>query len=91
MPEVPTLLEAMPNGFALEAWLALAAPAGTPPAIVERVYATLREALKDPAFARAGQRRLGDRDQQPEDFAAQIIDEAAQGEALIKRVGVKLD
>ncbi|HTE81145.1 MAG TPA: tripartite tricarboxylate transporter substrate-binding protein, partial [Reyranella sp.] len=41
MPEVPTLIEAMPNGFDLDAWLALAAPAGTPPEIVERVYATL--------------------------------------------------
>ena len=50
MPEVPTLLEAMPNGFDLDAWLALAAPAGTPAEIVERVYATLADALKDQAF-----------------------------------------
>ena len=27
----------------------------------------------------------------PQDFAKQIVDEAAQGEALIKRIGVKLD
>ncbi|HSH99574.1 MAG TPA: tripartite tricarboxylate transporter substrate-binding protein, partial [Reyranella sp.] len=50
MPEVPTLLEAMPDGFELDGWLALAAPAGTPTAIVERIYATLRTALDDPAF-----------------------------------------
>jgi tripartite-type tricarboxylate transporter receptor subunit TctC len=92
MPEVPTLIEAMPNGFALEAWLSLVAPAGTPPEIVERVYATLREALKDQAFVDA----LGNDGSEivinsPKVFAAQIVDEAARGEALIKRVGVKLD
>ena len=53
MPEVPTLLEAMPDGFALDAWLALAAPAGTPPEIVTRLYAVLAEGLKDPAFRSA--------------------------------------
>jgi tripartite-type tricarboxylate transporter receptor subunit TctC len=92
MPEVPTLLEAMPNGFALEAWLSLVAPAGTPPAVGERIYLTLREALNDPAFRDA----LGNDGSEivvssPTEFAVQIVDEANRGEALIKRVGVKLD
>ena len=92
MPQVPTLLEAMPDGFELDAWLALAAPAGTPAEIVERIYAPLRAALNDPAFRDA----LGSDGSEivinsPKDFAAQIVDEAARGEALIKRVGVKLD
>jgi tripartite-type tricarboxylate transporter receptor subunit TctC len=92
MPEVPTLLEAMPNGFALDAWLALAAPTGTPNDIVERVYASLRDALKDPSFREA----LGGDGSEivinsPQDFARQIADDAVQGEALIRRVGVKLD
>jgi len=92
MPEVPTLLEAMPNGFALDAWLALAAPAGTPAEIVERIYGTLRDALQDAAFREA----LGNDGSEivinsPKDFAAQIADEAATGEALIRRLGIKLD
>jgi tripartite-type tricarboxylate transporter receptor subunit TctC len=92
MPEVPTLLEAMPNGFELDAWLSLAAPAGTPSAIVERICATLREALKDPAFQEA----LGNDGSEivinsPKDFAAMLKNESTKGEALIKRVGVKLD
>ena len=92
MPEVPTLLEAMPNGFDLDAWLALAAPAGTPSEIVERLYATLRDALNDPAFRDA----LGNDGSEivinsPRDFANQLASETTKGEALIKRVGVKLD
>jgi tripartite-type tricarboxylate transporter receptor subunit TctC len=92
MPEVPTLLEAMPNGFDLDAWLALAAPAGTPPEIVEKIYATLAEALKDPAFRDA----LGNDGSEivinsPKDFGNLLKTETTKGEALIKRVGVKLE
>jgi tripartite-type tricarboxylate transporter receptor subunit TctC len=93
MPDVPTLLEAMPSGgFALDAWLGLAAPAGTPQAIVDRIYATLADAVKDPAF----REQLGNDGSEvvidtPADFAAQVKDDAKEGEALIKRVGVKLE
>ncbi len=92
MPEVPTLLEAMPDGFVLDAWLSLAAPAGTPPEIVERIYATLAAAAKDPSFRDA----LGGDGSEivinsPAEFAALLRDESAKGEALIKRVGVKLE
>jgi tripartite-type tricarboxylate transporter receptor subunit TctC len=92
MPEVPTLLEAMPNGFDLDAWLALAAPAGTPPDIIERIYATLRAALDDAAFRDA----LGNDGSEivinsPKDFAHQLATETTKGEALIKRVGVRLE
>jgi tripartite-type tricarboxylate transporter receptor subunit TctC len=92
MPAVPTLLEAMPNGFDLDAWLALAAPAGTPADIVQRIYATLRQALDDPAFREA----LGNDGSEivinsPQDFAALLRGETTKGEALIKRIGVKLE
>ena len=92
MPDVPTLLEAMPNGFDLDGWLALAAPAGTPPEIVERVYATLADALKDQSFRDA----LGNDGSEivinsPKDFATLLKTETTKGEALIKRVGVKLE
>ncbi len=92
MPDVPTLIEAMPDGFDLDAWLSLAAPAGTPPEMVERVYATLAAALKDQSFRDA----LGGDGSEivintPKDFAALLKGEAEKGEALIKRIGVKLD
>jgi tripartite-type tricarboxylate transporter receptor subunit TctC len=92
LPDVPTLLEAMPDGFALDAWLALVAPAGTSPEIAMRLYATLAEALKDPAFRNALD---GDGSEivfnTPADFAILLQGEAAKWQALIKRVGVKLE
>jgi tripartite-type tricarboxylate transporter receptor subunit TctC len=92
MPEVPTLLEAMPNGFELEAWLGLAAPTGTPPAIVARLGAVLAEAAKDPVFRTA----LGDDGSEivlnsPAEFVDLIQKESANRQALIKRIGVKLE
>ena len=92
MPDVPTLLEAMPNGFDMDGWLALAAPAGTSPEIVKRIHAVLAEALKDPTFKEA----LGSDGSEivintPKDFARQLKSESTKGEALIKRVGIKLD
>lgn len=92
MPDVPTLLEVMPDGFALDAWLALAAPAGTPSSIVTRLYAALAESLKDPAF-----RAALDSDgsevvfNSPAEFATLLQSETAKWQALITRVGVKLE
>jgi tripartite-type tricarboxylate transporter receptor subunit TctC len=48
LPDVPTADEAGLKGFELGVWHGLFAPAGTPPAIVERLSAALKAALKDP-------------------------------------------
>ena len=69
-----------------------AAPTGTPPAIVARLGAVLAEAAQDPAFRSALD---GDGSEvvlnSPAEFATQLQSEAAKGQALIKRVGVKLE
>jgi len=46
LPEVPTLREAGLKDFQFSQWQALLAPAKTPPAIVARLNAALREVLK---------------------------------------------
>lgn len=49
LPEVPTMVEAGLAGFHLEAgWFGWFAPAGTPPAIVQRLNAEIRKALQVP-------------------------------------------
>lgn len=48
-PDAPAMGEIYP-GFAMEGWQLLVAPAGTPPAIIERVNRDVVKALGDPAL-----------------------------------------
>jgi tripartite-type tricarboxylate transporter receptor subunit TctC len=41
LPDVPTLKEAGIDGYDMQSWTGLAAPAGTPPAVVERLNADM--------------------------------------------------
>ena len=55
LPELPTAQQAGLAGFVVASWNGIAAPAGTPAAVVERLNRTLREVLADPGVAQ----RLG--------------------------------
>ena len=52
LPEVPTTAEAGLPGFVVDAWFAFFAPAGTPPEVVARLNAALREATAQPDLRR---------------------------------------
>jgi tripartite-type tricarboxylate transporter receptor subunit TctC len=49
LPDVPTTAAAGFPNFELEAWVALFAPAGTPPEVVAKLTAATQDALKAPA------------------------------------------
>ena len=49
LPNVPTTGEAGFPNFELEAWVALFAPAGTPPEVIARLTAAVQESLRSPA------------------------------------------
>lgn len=55
LPEVPTVMQAGVAGYNVASWNAIAAPAGTPPEVVDRLNRALREAVATPAV----QERLG--------------------------------
>ncbi|MBV7430585.1 MULTISPECIES: tripartite tricarboxylate transporter substrate binding protein [unclassified Acidovorax] len=48
LPDVPTLAESGYAGFDVQSWFGLAAPAGTPRAVVEQVNAALNKVLAQP-------------------------------------------
>ena len=50
-PDVPTTTEAGFPELQAFIWFGLAAPAGTPPALVEKISADVRDIMKQPAFA----------------------------------------
>ncbi len=56
LPDVPTVAEVLP-GFEALNWFVLAAPAGTPPAVLDRLHAATLEAMK-----RASIRQIFERD-----------------------------
>ncbi len=47
-PDVPTMAESGLAGYELSSWQAVFAPAGTPPAIVDRLYTEIAKILKMP-------------------------------------------
>jgi tripartite-type tricarboxylate transporter receptor subunit TctC len=48
LPEVPTLAEAGLPGYEATLWLSISGPAGMPAPIVQRLYAEISKALRDP-------------------------------------------
>ena len=50
LPEVPTFAESGVPGFELAVWHGLYAPRGTPPGVVDKIAAALRQALREPAL-----------------------------------------
>jgi len=50
LPQLPTVIEAGLTGVEVEAWNALFAPKGTPPEIVEQLFASIWAALDAPAI-----------------------------------------
>jgi tripartite-type tricarboxylate transporter receptor subunit TctC len=49
LPNLPTLAQAVPlPGFGLDSWVGMAAPAGTPRPILDRMNAEIRKVLQDP-------------------------------------------
>lgn len=53
LPDVPTYAEAGLPAMNNPSWFGLAAPAGTPPAVLDKLNAAVREALADPATVQA--------------------------------------
>lgn len=48
LPNVPTTAQAGLKGFELESWVAIFAPAGTPPDVVNRLTTGIKQALESP-------------------------------------------
>jgi tripartite-type tricarboxylate transporter receptor subunit TctC len=92
LPDVPTAAEAGVADYEASSWFGIAAPAGTPPAIVARLHKEIAAAVRDPAmaerFAKSGARLVGN---SPQEFAAQIRAERVQWGGIIKAAGIKAE
>jgi tripartite-type tricarboxylate transporter receptor subunit TctC len=91
-PELPTIAESGLPGFDINTWFGIFLPAGTPPAIVERLHAEFTEALAAPDIREKmldlGAEPVGST---PADFAAYIRSESGKYARLIKASGARAD
>ena len=90
----PSLAEQGLNdeAYRVAGWLAFGAPAGTPPAILERIAAEVRKATEQPDVAqRIVAMGFDVQNSSPALFAAAIAKERPVWERLIKASGAKLD
>ena len=89
LPDVPTVAESGYAGFDASLWLALMAPAGTPPAIIDRVNKEIGALIATPemkaALDKAGAEPLTGT---PADLAAMIRDGVPKYAKIIKTAGI---
>jgi tripartite-type tricarboxylate transporter receptor subunit TctC len=92
MPEVPTLAEQGIEDFDVSSWYGIAAPAGVPRPIIERLSAEFVSALEDPAIAA----RLREYGAEPAPlgtaaYAAFMAAEAAKWAPVVRAAGLGVD
>jgi tripartite-type tricarboxylate transporter receptor subunit TctC len=92
LPDVPTTAEAGLPDFVLASWFGLAAPAGAPREVIERVNADARKALAGAdvreALAKLGLEPGGN---SPQEYAAMIADELGKWRRAVQAAGIKLE
>lgn len=91
-PEIPTVAESGYPGYEMNSWYGLAAPAGTPRAIIDRVHAaTLRASTSPEVFERMRAMGADLPTTTPEEFAAYIERDFARVAKAVKAAGLTLD
>ena len=92
LPDVPTMDEVGLKGYEIVSWFGLAAPAGTPAAVVKRLNEALNRASQDPKVRAALEGRGATVVQgTPEDFTAFVKSETAKFAPIVKRAGVIIE
>ncbi|KDD96946.1 tripartite tricarboxylate transporter family receptor domain protein, partial [Bordetella bronchiseptica SBL-F6116] len=92
LPDTPTVAESGFPGFDATAWFGIAAPAGTPAPIVERLNKEINAALQAPDVARIlGEQGVSFRPNTPAQFSQFISAESAKWRDVIERTGSRAD
>jgi tripartite-type tricarboxylate transporter receptor subunit TctC len=85
LPDVPTLAEAGLGGYPGQGWWGLAAPKGTPPALVAKINGEFVKLFSDPKFVDyLNHQAVVAAPDSPAEFAAFLKEDRKAAEALIK-------
>jgi tripartite-type tricarboxylate transporter receptor subunit TctC len=89
LPDLPSVAETYP-GYDLNSWWGLMAPAGTPSAIVDRLYRETAKIMRSPDIEKRMRDNGLDVDAtSPEQFAAQIRMDLERWPGIVKARGIK--
>ena len=92
MPQVPTAAEAGLANFELESWVALYAPAGTPPAVLQKLSADVKRSMEMPETKqRADAAGIEVRYLSPAETTKVLERETADWARAIKTANIKMD
>jgi tripartite-type tricarboxylate transporter receptor subunit TctC len=92
LPDVPTLKELGINGVEPSAWYGVFVPAGTPPAIVEKLSATLLKIAVDPSLAdKFDGAGMVPTPEGPEEFAKTIRADIKTNGEVIRKAHITLE
>jgi tripartite-type tricarboxylate transporter receptor subunit TctC len=92
LPDLPTVAESGYPGFEVTVWLALLAPAGTPPVITERIRSEVIKALQNADVQTAMARQaLAAETTTSAELAARIKTERGMWAGIIKDAGIRLE
>lgn len=92
LPGIPTLAESGLPGFDVQSWFGLAAPAGTPKAIIQRLNQELAEALSHADLrARLHEMAATPQSSSPEQMRQFAAAEVARWRVAVKAAGVALE
>ncbi len=92
LPDVPTVAESGFPGFDASLWLAIMAPAGTPPAVVDRLNKEIVAVIGSPdaadALAKAGAEPITST---PAELAGMVKDGVGKYATIVKQAGIKAE
>ncbi|MDQ2916900.1 MAG: tripartite tricarboxylate transporter substrate binding protein [Casimicrobiaceae bacterium] len=92
LPDLPTLDEAGVKGFDYQPWYGVFAPAGTPPAVLDKLHDTINEILADPEISRKlGQQGLEVQRLTRQQFTDIVHGDVSKWAKIIKTLGIKTD
>lgn len=92
MPQVPTVAEAGLSNFELESWVAIYAPTGTPPAVLQKLSADLKRAMELPETRqRADAAGIEVRYLSPSETTRVLDRETADWTKAIKAAHIRMD
>ena len=93
LPDVPTVAESGVPGYEVTTWYGLFAPAGTPPAVVRKIYTETARIVRLPDVKERldGMGTEETTNASPEEFAALVKTDIAKYAKVVKAAGLRID